>query len=153
MDVSDAQFIGLGVAYGKLILRQLNKKDQRHDRELDFLHAAHGLGAQFVEKYCKGCSFHYGQSIQRVSFHVHTDDAKRKEFKDLAFKWQTAPLDSQDGLMSADQVVAKVLNTISSCKELDHMVESACTPHHRVRHEASQARGHHEIVPHHQQQH
>ena len=36
MDFSDAQFIGLGVAYGKLVLRQLNK-DLRHDRQLDFL--------------------------------------------------------------------------------------------------------------------
>jgi hypothetical protein len=63
MDFSDAQFIGLGVAYGKLVLRQLNK-DLRHDRQLDFLHAARGLGTQFVNKYCKGCSFHFGQSIQ-----------------------------------------------------------------------------------------
>ncbi len=32
MDFSDAQFIGLGLAYGKLILRQVYK-DQRHDFE------------------------------------------------------------------------------------------------------------------------
>jgi ribosomal protein L44E len=83
-------------------------KDQRHDRDQDFLRAARSLGEQFVKKYCKGCSFHYGQSVRRVSMHVHADDEKRTEFKKLAFAWQKAPLEAKDGVPSANQVVAKI---------------------------------------------
>jgi hypothetical protein len=107
MDFSDAQFIGLGLAYGKIILRQVYK-DQRHDFEPAFLSSARPLGDQFVKKYCKGCFFHYAQSVRRVSMHVHVDDGKRSEFKKLAFKWQKAPVDSKDGEQSANQVVAQI---------------------------------------------
>jgi hypothetical protein len=107
MDFSDAQFIGLGIAYGKVFLRRIYM-DQRHDREGDFLAAARELGEQFVKKYCKGCKFHYGQSVRRVSMHVHTDDAKRTEFKTLAFAWAKAPLESKEGVLSANQVVDKI---------------------------------------------
>ena len=107
MDFSDAQFIGLGLAYGKLFLRGVHK-DQRHDFEVAFLSAARPLGEKFVEKYCKGCEFHYAQSVRRVSMHVHVDDCKREEFKALAFKWQKAPIESKDGVPSANQVVAEI---------------------------------------------
>ena len=59
MEFSDAQFIGLGVAYGKLVLRQLNK-DQRHDRDLDFLHAARGLGASLWKSTARDAVFTMG---------------------------------------------------------------------------------------------
>ena len=47
MDFSDAQFIGLGIAYGKLFLRLVHK-DQRHDNDRAFLLAAREIGEQFV---------------------------------------------------------------------------------------------------------
>jgi hypothetical protein len=107
MDFSDAQFIGLGVAYGKLVLRQVHK-DQRHDHDHSFLSAARVLGDQFVKKYCKGCLFHYAQSVRRVSMHVHADEAKRAEFRKLAFNWQKAPVEATMGVQSATQVVAMI---------------------------------------------
>ena len=103
MDFSDAQFIGLGVSYGKQVLRQVSK-DTRHDRDPEFLDAARGLGKQFVMKYCKGCGFHYAQSIHRVSMHVHTDADKRAEFKKLAFQWQKAPLKAKSPFESLNTV-------------------------------------------------
>ena len=107
MDFSDAQFIGLGVAFGKLVLRQVHK-DLRHDAEPSFVNAARVIGESFVKKYCKGCFFHYTQSVRRVSMHVHADDEKRTEFRYLARKWQKAPVDSKDGAQSANQVVAEI---------------------------------------------
>ena len=115
MDFSDAQFIGLGVSYGKQVLRQVNK-DTRHDRDPEFLDAARGLGEQFVMKYCVGCGFHYGQSIHRVSMHVHTDAVKRNEFKNLAFEWKKAPLVANGGVRSGDRVVAAIESKFPAAK-------------------------------------
>ena len=68
---------------------------------------------QFVRRYCKGCKFHYGQSVNRVSMHVHTDEDKRALFKKLAWEWQSAPAKGKEGVKSASQVVAYIEKTFS----------------------------------------
>jgi hypothetical protein len=108
MDFSDAQFIGLALAYGKMYFRVVHN-DRRHDRDPTFLVAARTVGDQFVEKYCKGCEFHYAQSVRRVSMHVSKDEDKTEEFKALAFSWQKAPLESQGAVLSALFPVKKTL--------------------------------------------
>ena len=107
MDFSDAQFIGLGIAYGKLFLRLVHK-DTRDDRDVDFIKQARHYGDLFVARYCKGCLFHFVQSVRRVSVHVDVDDVKRREFTHLALQWQKAPSTGTPAVMSADQVVAKI---------------------------------------------
>ena len=48
--------------------------------------------------------------------HVHTDEAKRQEFRNLAFKWQTAPLEAKGSVQSADQVVAAIDSKFPAAK-------------------------------------
>jgi hypothetical protein len=107
MDFSDAQFLGLGTAFGKWLLRTAYG-DPRLDDDAAFLKKAGEIGQQFVEKYCKGCKFHYGQSVKRVCVHVTTDDAQRSLFKKLAFEWIEAPLVAAEGAASAKQVLASI---------------------------------------------
>jgi hypothetical protein len=109
MDFSDAQFIGLGLAYGKIFLRRV-QHDERPDTDKDFLKRARTIGDQFVTKYCKGCDFHFCQSVKKVSFHVTDDPEHRTLFMKLANAWTKAPVLPSTGTSSAKQIVAKLEN-------------------------------------------
>ena len=98
---------------GFVLFLRLMHNDKRDDRDPAFIDAARWIGEQFVRRYCKGCKFHYGQSVNRVSMHVHTDEDKRALFKKLAWEWQSAPAKGKEGVKSASQVVAKIEKTFS----------------------------------------
>ena len=89
MDFSDAQFMGLAIAYGKAYLRFINH-DHRLDTDLDFIAAALFIGNQFLKKYCIGCHFHFKQSVQKISVRMSTQPEEQSDFKNLAHRWQTA---------------------------------------------------------------
>ena len=52
MDFSDAQFMGLALAYGKVYLRPVNH-DMRIETNMDFITDALHYGDQFVRAHCK----------------------------------------------------------------------------------------------------
>jgi hypothetical protein len=102
MDFSDAQFIGLSLAYGKFYLRRVHH-DIRIEADLKFIGEALNIGDQFVKKYCKGCDFHWGQAVHRMAIKLSADTKLQDDFKFLAFNWQKAK-SIQDG----QQVVRKI---------------------------------------------
>ena len=107
MDFSDAQFIGLGLAYGKAYLRRV-QHDERPDTDPTFIKDARAIGDKFIEKYCKGCEFHFAQSIRKVSFHVTDNEEHRAKFMKLAQDWVDAPLESSSGVSSAKQILERL---------------------------------------------
>ena len=107
MDFSDAQFLGLGLAYGKAYLRRV-QHDERPDTDPTFIKDARAIGDKFIEKYCKGCEFHFAQSIRKVSFHVTDNEEHRAKFMKLAQDWVDAPLESSSGVSSAKQILERL---------------------------------------------
>ena len=89
MDFSDAQFIGLSLAYGKFYLRRVHH-DVRMETDTKFITDALNIGDQFVKKYCKGCDFHWGQAVHRMSIKLTADTKIQDDFKYLAHQWQKA---------------------------------------------------------------
>jgi len=78
LDYSDAQILGLEVALGMYALKR--KGNVMPQDSAEFLKLSRARGVEFSNKYCKGCDFHYAQSVDRVSRRV---DGDVKEFKKL----------------------------------------------------------------------
>ena len=126
MDFSDAQFMGLSLAYGKVYLRQVNH-DVRIDTSMEFISDALHFGDQFVRKYCKGCDFHYGQAVQRMSVRMSVEKQEQEDFKNLAFRWKTAK-STADGKSILKKITTKypqLNNWVDWLKKRAHLVIEA----------------------------